>query len=186
MNDLQLNNLLHEADDAAPLPKAAQELAGRVLVVARRRRNVRRTMGGIAVGAIIVVGIFSLEHFQSRPPQIVRTNPKVNLEQVRVELAQFQEQANQHMLVAEQLLKDEKQAHQRKRIERLLSVPDAQVVVESQRDQAAQVLIDRADRLMQRHRDVEQAATAYQRVIELFPTTPAAQTARQRLDNLKA
>jgi TolA-binding protein len=58
--------------------------------------------------------------------------------------------------------------------------------VASPRDQAAQILIDRANRLLQRNGDIEQATAAYQRVIELFPTTPAAQAARKHLNSLKA
>ena len=187
MDDLQLNNLLHRADEAAALPTVMPELATRVRVAALHRRNTRRAMAGVALVAAIVVAVAWVERpMHHHQQQFVQTDPQVDVQQIRVELAQFQEQANQHMLVAEQLLQDEKQAHQRKRIERLASVPDAQVVVESQRDQAAQILIDRADWLLHRNRDVKEATTAYQRIIELFPTTSAAQTARERLDNLKA
>jgi hypothetical protein len=185
VDDLQLNNLLHRVDEAAELPMAMPGLATRVRTAARRRKNTRRTVVSLGLLALTVGVIAWLEHPTQHQQQFVRVDPKVNVQQIRVELAEFQEQAKQHMLVAEHLLQDEKEAHQRRRIERLSLVPDAQVVVESQRDQAAQILVDRAKRL-QRNRDIEQATTAYQRVIELFPTTPAAQTARQCLDNLKA
>ena len=186
MDDLQLNNLLHRADEAAALPTVTPELATRVLLTLRRRKNTRRSTACVALLAAAVGTVAWIERPIQHQQQFVRTDSKVNVEQIRVELAEFGEQANQHMLVAEQLLHHERQTHQRKRIERLASVPDAQVVVESQRDQAAQILIDRADRLLHRNGDVEQATTAYQRVIELFPTTPAAQAARQRLNDLKA
>jgi hypothetical protein len=186
VDDLQLNNLLHRADEAASHPAVSPQLATRVQRAARRRTNVRRATGGVAILAITAAGIFWLEHAQSRRPQIVQVPPKVNVQQIRLELVQYEEQANQHMLIVERLLQDEKQARQRKRIERLASQPHVDVAIESQRDQTAQILVDRADRLLQHQGDVEQAQAAYERVIELFPATPAAQTARLRLDNLKA
>jgi hypothetical protein len=111
----------------------------------------------------------------------------VDAETLRRENAQLEAEARLHLLTAEAMLRREASArraaiaaHAAERIAR----HDPIVEIAAGRGQAAQTMLRYGDRLL-REPDPKAAAVAYERVLELFPSTPEADSARQRLAQIK-
>jgi hypothetical protein len=118
-------------------------------------------------------------------PQIAQQPKAVDPAAVRAQIALFDQQAKAGERLANLMLADEAKAARREQVHAARSAVAANVELQIERDQTAQLLIDRADWLTSRPNGGTQAADEYRRVIELFPASPLAQTARDRLDQLK-
>jgi hypothetical protein len=209
VTDEQLRQLLRQADDSAPPRHAwSGDLARQVRTRARRRR---RTVQSVAVAAFVLASVagaglrlarlqFDRQHLAKHvtPPGHVDPLPApvspprpaivVDAEALRRENTQLEAEARLHQLTAEAMLRREASAAREAGMTRandaLARRPDPVVAIAAGRGQAAQTMLRYGDRLL-REPDPKAAAVAYERVLELFPSTAEAESARQRLAQLK-
>jgi ribosomal protein L29 len=184
-----LGQLLARADEAAgAAPRSSEGVANCIRAELRRRQARRRTATGVALALLLVVAtlipiVHSRPHrvidlaianraIESRPPEVSR---------LRRELAALRAQANAGQLTVAAMLRAERRVRQSPA--RALADPVQRIY--DQRDLAALALVRQADRLYRELDHRQSAATAYERVVELFPQTPSASVARQRLFEIK-
>jgi hypothetical protein len=129
-------------------------------------------------------------HVDPSPAPVPPPRPAVvvDAEALRRENAQLEAEARLHLLTAEAMLRREasaaRAANAARSAERIARQPDPIVEIAAGRGQAAQTMLRYGDRLL-REPDPKAAAVAYERVLELFPSTPEADSARQRLAQIK-
>ena len=170
-----LEQLLRSADAANPPPPGRRDLAGTV-----QRRRSRRRRARVAAASLTMVALafaVALTIFRQPPePAPLAAAPVMMPPQLTPEtMAQI------HELTV--------QAVEARQIERRASERRAPVAAAPSprelRDRAALILIYDADQhLRARRRD--DAVARYQRTIELFPQSPWADLARQRLKQIQA
>jgi hypothetical protein len=193
MSDELLRRLLQQADaTAGPPPRIGDHLAARVRGRVLRRRRVAFRLSA-AAAIVLAAGVTVLMSYSPtrRGPLagagIARSEPVATPHgDVRAELARLDREAEIRIAVARrtaEILTQRRLAESRTLQQPAIADPvaDAQREVE----QAAYTLVSQADRMC---RDMNLCATAvvnYQRVVELFPETPWATVARQRLEEIK-
>lgn len=199
MNEEQLRELLQTADEAAPPPRVHGGLTARVRHRARARWRLRAA-GGVAVVALIVAGTAAwLTHGGWSPKsQIVNgipqdRQPLVDVAGLKSQYALLEVEARQHQLTAAAILRLESQARREAqaadaagRARMILARPDALAELAERRDRTARILIGRGDSLLHQPGGKSAAAESYKNVVDLFPDTPEATVARDRLGQIKA
>jgi len=186
-----LHNLLQRADIAAGLPSVPNRLADDVLRAARRRTltTVART---IAVGLVVALALglwLRPAAPAGSPSQVAKSVSadgalRTETASLHDELSQLQAELRLQTMVVNRLLELERQRQARDRLRAALGEPDPIDTVRRQREQAAVTMLwnaDREDREGSRH---ESARHEYQRLIDLFGETAAAEAARNRLHRL--
>jgi hypothetical protein len=184
-----LGELLSRADEAAEAgPRSSEGVANCIRAELRRRQARRRTATGIALALLLVVAtlipmVRSRAHrvidlvgakpaIESRPQEVAR---------LQRELAALRAEANAGRTAVATMLRAERRVRQSPA--RALADPVQRIY--DQRDLAALALVRQADRLYRELDHRQSAATAYERVVALFPQTPSASVARQRLVEIK-
>jgi hypothetical protein len=185
-----LQQLLSRADAVAGSPaRASADLAHRVRAELRRRQVRTRIAGaGVASAALLAIAVALAVH--PAPPTLTTHLPtsiptatvrhdEPNLVQLRERLAALRSESDAREATVDAVLARE--SEQRAIARAPQTDPLAHIAAE--RDLGAFALVRQADR---RYRESENpnpaaAATAYARVVELFPNTHAAAVARQRL-----
>jgi hypothetical protein len=188
MHDDELLQLLKRADEPAKLaPHALRDLPARVL----RRRSRRRVARASAMLMVLLVGSISIVTLLERPEQqraglianvtTLPSEPRANV------LATIDSQIDLHARTAAMLTSiEQSRARSARASQRDAGREDVLLVNDRARDQAAMLLLQRADRLSNDASDSGAAAKQYRRAIELFPDTPAAAVAQRRLDQIKS
>jgi hypothetical protein len=182
MSDDPLRNLLRGADAGAPtvVGTAPDVLTHAVRQHAVRRQHQRRVAG---VALLIIVGLtiaFPIVERHASESVIVAQHPSVGAQQDGSALAQ---QAEYHERVAAALARLERT--------RDASVGDRAVDpylsrLQIERNRAALILVDQGDRLRRRFSDDAAAAANYRQAARLFPESPAAEVAGQRLQSIQS
>ena len=175
----KIENLLRTADQmAGPAKSASANLAAVVRCRARRRRTIRIAAPiAAAVLALAAVGVWSLATTSTEIPQ-----EQTRLVSIEVQLAQLEARTDATLKLIQEVLEKERQ--QRKLAElqaQLASIGDPLEEVKEQIEKTAFILVYQADRMYQDRNQKDSALATYNRVIELFPQTRSAQTAKQRL-----
>jgi hypothetical protein len=189
MHDDELLQLLKRADEPAKLaPHALRDLPARVL----RRRSRRRVARASAMLMVLLVGSISIVTLLERPEQQQRAGLIANVTTLPSEpranvLATIDSQIDLHSRTAAMLTSiEQSRARSARASQRDAGREDVLLVNDRARDQAAMLLLQRADRLSNDASDSGAAAKQYRRAIELFPDTPAAAVAQRRLDQIKS
>lgn len=191
MTNDPLAQLLTRADAAADagIPDARAEHSPQQIRAELRRRQVRtRTILG-SVAALLIAAVAIPLSRPSRPPTVhnisinvpkIETNPR-EIARLRSEIASLQAQASAGEATVATMLRAEQRAR------RAPARPAADVIarIRDQQDLAALALVRQADRLYRELDHKQSAATTYESVLALFPQTPSATTARQRLAEIK-
>jgi hypothetical protein len=169
MSSDQFAQLLSAADATSARPRVSSERLARVV----RRRHARRVfVARTAVAAccavVVAVGLMTTERGLSPA-----SHPH--------ELAQLEASARHHALVADVLMQRERSASARSTPQ---AITDPSLWLQRERAEAALALVRSADRLFAANNDRTAAANAYRQAIQLFPETPAAQLASQRLGRI--
>ena len=167
-----LEQLLKQTDEAMGTPIEMDDLAQRVR---RKFRNQRITRSIAITLAIVAFGLFTVFIPRNRPQPTAKTSPPPT------QPPQFAEtDARVVELVADLLIKHEHEAVH----------PDPSNADEylwqlsQQRNRAALILVRNADRLYQQSHDRPAAEARYRLAIHLFPQSPAAAVAQERLRDL--
>jgi hypothetical protein len=193
MTDERLGQLLFAADAAAAAGHedvgAARDLPERVRARLRRRRARRRAIA-VAGTALLVIAAVIVPRFRAaRLPDanVAVVTPRMEtrpgeVARLRDEIAALQARAEAGKVVVALMLRAEERA---RRQARTAVASDPVERIRDQQELAALALVRRGDRLYRELDRKASAANAYESVVVLFPRTPAAATARQRLVEIK-
>jgi hypothetical protein len=185
-----LQRLLSRADAVAGTPTLpATDLAHRVRAELHRRQ-VRTRIAGAGVATAALLAIVLALSFRPTPPKVANNvptsavSPTVRSDgptpaQLHARLVALRSEADQREAVVNAVLAREAQQRALARAPQ----PDPLAQIAAERDLGALALVRQADRRYREsnHPDPAAAATAYARVVDLFPNTHGAAIARQRL-----
>lgn len=192
MNRDAVETLLQQADWAAgPSPASRVDLADRVRRLARRRHRtqtaVRVTAAAVvAIGVGLAVHSVTLRHrLEDRivalpPPPAASPSPE-EVAQLRSQLAQLQKEANDLAARIRGMTAIQEQRERLARMERAVASLESGEAVRAQMERAAFTIVYQADRMDRELGLRESALRAYREAIRLFPETPSAKIARDRL-----
>jgi tetratricopeptide (TPR) repeat protein len=179
----RIENLLQTADQmAGPAKLVSANLTAAVRRRARRRRTIR-IAGPIAaaVAALAAVGIWSLATTTTETPQ-----DQTRLVSIETQLAQLQARTDATLKLIQEVLEEERQQRRLAELQaKLANIRDPLEEVQEQIEKTAFILVYQADRMYQQRNQRDSAVATYNRVIELFPQTRSAQTAKQRLSEIQ-
>jgi hypothetical protein len=177
MHKVPLRQLLQRVDLFAGEPSNRRDLVSEVVERRRRRTRNRRTIALCStLFAIASIALLKMPALNRSPVAQSRPAMPANL---HAQVADALLDAKVHELTAEAML--------RALAMRPGGVSDrrlAQSTLQMQRDRAALLLVYEADRDFRENKP-EQAANAYRRAIELFPTSTWADVARRRLEQIQ-
>lgn len=180
MTEDKIKNLLYEADQTAggPVP-----LSSNIAAAVRRRASRRHTANlafRVAAAAVVLfaLGIWSFNVKKARDRQRI-----VVLE---AEIKQLKTQTDATLNLIRQVI-DEERKHRRldEMRAQLASIPDPLEDIQKQVDKTAFILVYQANRMYSELNQKDSAVQAYKRVIELFPQSPWAEVARQRISEIQ-
>jgi hypothetical protein len=182
MTEDRIGNLLQQADQMAGSAAAPANLTAVVRRRARWRRTIRMAAPvGAAVAALAAVGVWSLATGTGKTAQ-----DQERFVSIETQLAQLQARTDATLKLIQDVLEKERQ--QRKLAElkaKLANIGDPLEEVQEQVEKTAFILVYQADRMYQQRNQRDSALATYNRVIELFPQTRSAQTARERLSEIR-
>ena len=179
MTEEKIKNLLQKVDQmaACPIPVPINIAAS-----VRRRANQKRLQNIIAplsVAAMLVIaaGIWGLTTRTTKT--IEDKNKIVSLE---LQVQQLQDRIDATLKLTQKVLEYEQQQSRLNELEaKLASIPDSLEETRAEVDKTAFILLYQADRMYRERNQRASAVQTYKRIIELFPQSPSAETARQRL-----
>ncbi|HUT31812.1 MAG TPA: hypothetical protein VMX13_18640 [Sedimentisphaerales bacterium] len=175
----KIENLLRTADQTAgPVKTLSADLAAIVRRRARRRRTIRIAAPIAAVvAALAAVGVWHLAAGTAETPQ-----DQTRLVSIEVQLAQLEARTDATLKLIQEVLEKERRQRKLAKLQaELASIGDPLEEVKKQIEKTAFILVYQADRMYQQRNQKQSALATYNRVIELFPQTRSAQTAKQRL-----
>jgi hypothetical protein len=178
-----LDPWLEQIDDAALIPRMPADLPSRVRARLQRRRRNRRIAAGALVAEFAFAALLSVHSVRSKkmsPNDFVTSAGKdspATLD-LQAELRELEAMQADAFAALDQLI------HSAQAQSASVPMPDPTAGVDLEVEQAARVLMYQADRLREELNLLQAAADSYRSVIELFPATRAAQTARTRLEQI--
>ena len=188
-----IKDLLRQADRAAGSPPAGRsDLAPWVVREGRRRHRIRTGVGAGVAAVAVTMGVFVLVNMQvgngpatNAPSGTVAANGPGEVGQLKSEIARIRDEADRASALAKRLCELRDRQARLAKLERKLPDRDPLDVARAEVNRAAFMVVCQADRM---HRDLQSprpAVEAYREAIELFPDTPSAQVARQRLAEIQ-
>ena len=199
MNETRIEDLLREADRmAGPPPMGPADLADRVRRLQVHRRRMVVTTGG-AIAALVAVsigaGIFLVGRpngsaMKERPISVAKISTsapdaQAELNRLRAQIEELRAEADSALALARQAAALQEQQSHLAELKRMLARGDPRDEVRRQMDTAAFTMVYQADRMYRELKLRAPAAESYRRVIALFPDTPSAKVARQRLSEIE-
>lgn len=186
MTDQKMVDLLLRADVGASLSVPRRELARQVRERARRRGRMRGSAAVLALALCASALVYRLSPSRPLAPDHPAIRTGQTARKLAIELAQLDRVALRYERAAEALRQVELNDQRLQRVNEAMARPGPLEQLESTRARAALILLRDADRIGERPGGQARAAQQYRRAIELFPETPAAQSARQRLKDCRA
>ena len=180
MKDDSLRQLLADADAPSPFTDD-RSLAERVRRRDQRGRRNRRI--GLAAG-IVLAGGLAIVAALILPGQRSPSRPGLEpLAQAHAEPGRLAQEIESRRLMIQVMLESER----RRAVGRELAAAPVStaIVLKLERDRAAGALMEYAAELRRSAGRHTEAGREYRKVIELFPDSPLAMTARESLENLK-
>lgn len=180
MNDEKLIQLLQDADRTYSGPGIdPAKLSVAVRQRFRRQRQMHHSVlaGGMAV--LVMTAFYGGQIYQARQ----RQQQIANMQQ---QIRQLTKQTEATLSFIHEVLNEQKQQDELTALKRqLASYTDPLQSLHAQIDETAVVLMFRANQLMDQPGRRDEALNAYRQIINYFPDTSAAQTARQRLRQIQ-
>lgn len=167
-----MREILKQTDLATPAPPPGSNLADRV----RRRARNRRLIHTVAAGVMVIAfGILSVTAMRYHPHPVAQATLLA-----RNDLRWAETDAKYHQMVADLLEKHERQAARPANSD----ADEYLWQLSQQGNRAALILVRSADRIYQESHDWPAAQASYRQAIRLFPDSPAAAVAQQRLQHI--
>ena len=194
MNEQRIEQWLRQADRAAgPPPTGPADLADRVRRLGLRRRRVWITSSAVAaalialsVGATLwMIGLQGKSALPGPEAIVDATDAQTEIDRLEAELEELHAETEVALARVEERLARYQQQAQRARIERLRAQPGPIQQVQQDLDRTAFIMVYQADRAHRELGQAESAVESYRQVLELFPQTPWADVARQRLSAIQ-
>lgn len=197
-NNDSLNELLKAADRAAGAPASStRDLATRVRQGALRRRRRRLVVGTATVVSACFLALLAVVYRPDLKGEgdftatartantIESTHSQNSTIATNDELARLAEEAEFQAALARRMIADIRHEKVLAELRAEYRRPDPLEEIQVYVDTTARRALFRGDRLREQQDD-EAAAATYKDIIRLFPQTPSATLARQRLDGLTA
>lgn len=180
MNDESLKDLLQQADVCSTLPDMdAKKLAASVRHKCRRQQQIRRSVITACTTIVITAMFYGGHVYQARQKQ-------QQIARMQRQIQQLTQQTEAALQLIDEMLIQQNQRDKLAALNRQLAVyTNSSGSVQSEVNEAASVLMFQADQLIKQTARKEAAIKSYRRIIEYFPQTRAAQTARQRLQQIQ-
>ncbi|MHC4574679.1 MAG: tetratricopeptide repeat protein [Planctomycetota bacterium] len=183
MTEDKIRSLLQRADKVAGPP--ARPPANLTAAVRRRahRRRKRNLVASVAAAAtiLIAVGVWSLA---TRTTE--RRSEQERIASLEAQLHQLQARADATLNLIKEVLEREQQQRRLAELQaKLASIGDPLEEVQEQVEKTAFILVYQADRMYLELDQKDSAVRTYRRVVELFPQTRSADTAKQRLSEIQ-
>lgn len=197
MEEQSLAKLLHRADEPAPLGDAPAIVADQVRgEYAKRRTRRRRTKFATAALVLLTASLVVWSQFDQDPnppiPNRIATtetaHPKPesqstrSYEEVMAEIERLDAEAEMHLQAARMIRTALAEQRAERELREQLRKGDPIDWIHEQQNRTALAMMMRAERLSQQPNSQAEVESTYQQIIKLFPTTPTAELARQRLD----
>jgi hypothetical protein len=181
-----IRRLIKRADEVASPPALRPDLPDLIPGLARRRRANR--IAALTAAAIVAMAASLWFAWAFRPgPQAVRvvhTPIQQSADLLRAEAARLAREAQIHQSIADRLLLAERHWLRMSQLRQTLAAPDPLEETQRQRDAAALFILRQAERLWADESRRPEAQRRYRNAIELFPESPWAAVAAQRLANI--
>ena len=180
MNDEHLQQLLKRADMSVRLP----EINTKILSVAvrhkfRRQQQIRRSAVAACAAIVLAAAFYSGHVYQTRQKQ-------QQIARMQQQIERLTRQTDASLKLIDEILIQQKQKDKMTALNRRLAAyADSSGSVQTEVNEAASVLMFQADQLMKQPNRQDDAIEGYRRIIEYFPQTEAAQTARERLQQIE-
>ena len=183
MKKEQIKNLLQQADQLIPNPDIdSVNLIGKIRRRAILRRTIRKTIP-IAAAAMILIA-FSIWTVAIKQTQTTQKQEQIASLEAKVQQLQTRTDAMLN-LISDVLDREQKQLRLTEARARLADMADPLEEVHRQIDKTAFILLYQADRRYNQLNLKDSAIQTYKRVLELFPQTESAKTAKQRLQKIR-
>ncbi|MGE5610228.1 MAG: hypothetical protein ACM359_13320 [Bacillota bacterium] len=183
MNEDRIKELLQHADQANT-PPAPQNLAQHVRQRVKQQHQLRIIGATVAILlSCLLTGLYLIQRPHPEH-QIARQNP-VHRQSIQTELARLEAEAQLHTLVAERMWAMENLTQRTLAAEKTASTLSPLAIIEQQRQRAALIIVDQADRHLLNNNQHQAAAKEYRQAIALFPETHAATLAQRRLEQME-
>lgn len=192
MSDDPLKRILQEADAAADQPPPmSTDLARRVRRLAERRRRLSFGLNA-AAALVLAVGMTLLWSSPRIPPRPVpgvhlvgQQQEQLEAERMQAEITRLRREAASRLAVARRTRELMARSGRARGSKLAAEVPDPMANVRREVERTAYLLVWQADRMCRQQNLCDLAVGKYRRVVELFPDTPWATVARQRLDEIR-
>ncbi|OHB66693.1 MAG: hypothetical protein A2V70_01940 [Planctomycetes bacterium RBG_13_63_9] len=201
MNDDYLESLLRDAGRRFAQPSQPRaELADRVRRLHRQRLRRRNVAGGSLVVILLIVGVTSAFFLPggstplTKVPVARRPEPspavgRLSAEEVgrlRAEMAQLAAEAERRHQAVRRMIREQHLRRQIALVQRSSVGPNPEELAQISLEKTAFIVLDYAER---RSGDAggtegDQRETEYRRIVECFPNTKAAETAKMKLHEL--
>ena len=172
----KIENLLQRADNAATGTSAPPGLAATIRRRAHRRHIVRRT-AAVAAATCIVCGmaLWGLA-------DIYEIRHERQMASLKAEIERLKSEAESTLRLVRQVTASDRRQRELKDIEaKLARVSNPMRELQRQADAAAFILLEQAERMVKRPAARIEALKVYMQIIELFPDSPSATFAREKL-----
>jgi hypothetical protein len=177
----KLKNLLQMADQTAigPVPASVELSAVRRRARCRHLANIAAPIAAAAV-ILIAAGIWYIA------AGTAETSQQKKIVSLEIQVQQLQARADATLNLVREVLEDQRRQRHLAELEaELARIGDPLQQVRDEIEKTAFVLVYQADRMHNELNQTDSAVDAYNRVIELFPQTRSAKTARQRLSQMQ-
>jgi hypothetical protein len=199
MDDARFQELLQAAGRSEPPPPTIPpDLAQRVRHLRTRRRRTRAALGGLVAAAVLLGGISWAVHCAVGPIQ--RANESVadhtgpadpgpdaaaeDAQRLRAEIAALSAEARRRKQAVEEMTLRQRLGEQIARLETRLNQPDPLEVARIEIEKTAFLLVDHAQQQPLLPPGTS-PADEYRRILEHFPGTNGARTAKENLDQIE-
>jgi hypothetical protein len=183
MTEEKIKSLLQSADNLAPQPSLEHSSITAAVFRRAHRRKIVRRVAPVAAAAILLAAVGIQRLTADRVKQAPQQDKIASLE---MQIQQLQERTDATLkLIREVLDYEQKQRRLNKLKAELARTPDPLEQIEREVNKTAFILVYQADRMYREFNQVDSAVQSYNRVIELFPETPSAITAKQRLSQIR-
>jgi hypothetical protein len=199
MDDASLQELLRAAGRSEPAPPGMPpDLAHRVRGLRDRRRRTRKALGGLLVTAVLLGGTTWVVHYalgptettnssvadHTKPSDAARDSSPEDAQRLRAEIAELAAEAQRRKQAVEEMTRPQRLREQIARLESRLSQPDPLEVARIEIEKTAFLLVDHA-RQQSPLSSGSSPVDEYRRILEHFPGTNGARTARENLDQIE-